>query len=206
MALERVLQENVIATGVSFEEYMEKYAADFAEWVDGDVIKMSPVRHEHAKLSGFLLQLFEDFLYFTGGGEVLMAPMVMKLVRGREPDIQVILPTSAERIKETMIAGAADLVVEIISPESIRRDKEIKLAEYERGGVKEYWVLDQLEREPFFYVLGADGKYERRYPDEHGVYHSVILKGLRLKIEWLWREPLLRGPEIEAVVREMLNV
>jgi hypothetical protein len=34
MAQERVLQENVIATGVSFEEYMDQYAADFAEWVE----------------------------------------------------------------------------------------------------------------------------------------------------------------------------
>ncbi len=144
-------------------------------------------------------------MYLAGGGEVLLAPMVMKMERGREPDLQVILPESKQRIKETLVAGAADLVVEIISPDSIKRDKEVKFAEYERGGVHEYWVLDPLEHETFFYVRGEDGKFQRHYSDADGIYQSVVLKRLRLKVDLLWREPLLRGPEIEALVREMLK-
>ena len=40
--------------------------------------------------------------------------------------------------------GAADICIEVISPESVIRDRGEKFEEYERGGVGEYWIFDYL--------------------------------------------------------------
>jgi Uma2 family endonuclease len=91
-------------------------------------------------------------------------------------------------------------VVEIVSPESRLRDRGEKFAEYELGGVREYWLLDPVERRADFYVLGEDGRYERRVADPQGIYRSTVLKGFRLKVEWLFQEPL---PQVLGVLREL---
>jgi Uma2 family endonuclease len=208
MAQQRIHQEIIIATGVSFENYMEQYAADFAEWVDGNVIKMSPITDEHADLSGFLYVFFTTLLSLTGGGRVFQAPMVMKPTpesRGREPDLQIILPENYNIVEKTKVAGAADLVVEIVSLESSDRDRGEKFAEYEREGVKEYWIFDPLRHETLFYVRDADGLFKRQDPDEKSVYHSTVLPKLTLPIEMIWRRPLPNTLEIVEFVKKMLN-
>jgi len=90
-------------------------------------------------------------------------------------------------------------VVEIASPESRLRDRGEKFAEYEAGGVREYWVIDPDERRADFYVLGEDDRYERRRPQE-GVYRSEVVRGFWLREEWLWREPL---PPVLEVLQEL---
>ena len=100
-------------------------------------------------------------------------------------------------LKKTHLDGPADLVVEIISEESRLRDRGGKFAEYEIGGVKEYWILDpDLKRADFF--LLKEGRYERRVEDEQGIYHSELIPGFWIKVEWLWNPP----PVLE-VLKEM---
>jgi Uma2 family endonuclease len=83
----------IIATDVSFEDYMAHYAANFCEWVDGVVIKMSPVSKNHAQLTFYLQMLLNTYFGLRTIGDVIAAPFVMKLddnKTGREPDLQVI--------------------------------------------------------------------------------------------------------------------
>jgi Uma2 family endonuclease len=197
-------RESVIATGISFEQYMEQYAADYAEWVNGEVIRMSPVREIHDSIFRFLIMLFTAYLEQTGG-TLRVAPFVMRLDHAREPDLQVILPEHLERIKDTLVDGPADLVVEIVSPESTERDRGDKFAEYERGGVAEYWIVDAVRKETLFYVLNADGIYEGHKPDEAGEYHSVVLSRLHLPADIFWRHLLPTLTETVRMVEAMLS-
>lgn len=67
----------------------------------------------------------------------------MKLAQsGREPDLLFISNETAQRLTERKLEGAADLVIEIIFPESVRRDRYEKFDEYEEAGVREYWIID----------------------------------------------------------------
>jgi Uma2 family endonuclease len=91
---------------------------------------------------------------------------------------------------ETYINGPADLVVEIVSPESDARDRGDKFVEYEAAGIPEYWLIDLVRREADLYHLDAESRYRRIAPDAAGVYESVLLPGLRLKPDWLWRQPV----------------
>jgi Uma2 family endonuclease len=97
----------------------------------------------------------------------------------------------ADRLKETYFDGPADIVVEVLSPESEQRDRSIKFVEYEAGGVPEYWLVDPLRKEAYFYLLGGDGRYHLASISPDGVFRSRTLEGFWLKIDWLWRVPLL---------------
>jgi Uma2 family endonuclease len=79
--------------------------------------------------------------------------------------------------------------VEVISPESIGRDRGEKFYEYERGKVPEYWLLDPLTQRAEFYQLNA-GQYRMVPVDTQGVYRSSVLPGFWLKVSWLWQNPL----------------
>ena len=102
------------------------------------------------------------------------------------------------RLKETFLDGPADLVVEVISPESRARDRGDKFYEYEQGGVREYWLIDPVRKQAEFYQLGKDKLFHAIIVGEDGLYYSRVLKGLTLQVAWLWQEPL---PPLMSVLK-----
>lgn len=188
---------------MTYEEFLKQADEDVsAEWVDGEVIQLSPASTRHQLVASFLTALMQHFVEAHQLGVVLTAPFQMKTgasLPGREPDVLFISKERLDRLKKNHLDGAADLVVEIISPESRARDRGDKFYEYEQGGVREYWLIDPLRKQAEFYQLGADGIYHAATPDAGGLFHSVALKGLALKVEWLWQEPL---PLLLVVLKE----
>jgi Uma2 family endonuclease len=189
---------------VSFEEFLAWVDEDtHAEWVDGRIVLMSPSNADHQFIVGFLYRLLAHFLETRGLGLLLLAPFLMRLPSrpsGREPDLLFLSREHVDRFRDTYIDGPADLVVEIVSPDSGERDRGEKFAEYETAGVPEYWLLDPLRQDALFYVLGPDGRYRRGPLDADGFYHSTVLAGFRLKVTWLWQRPL---PPVGTLVQEI---
>ena len=187
---------------VSYEEFLALDSEGWAEWVDGEIITMSPPIKHHQDLTLFLAALLRVFAQQNHLGEVVIAPFQMRLSArpsGREPDLLFVKTENLERLKVKYLDGPADLVVEVISPESRARDRGDKFYEYEQAGVPEYWILDQARRKAEFYGLGADGTYEAVTVATDGIYHSTAMTGLWLRVAWLWQEPL---PDIMLVLRE----
>ncbi len=163
-----------------------------AEWVDGEVVILSPSNVEHLQIVGFLYRLLADFVEAHGLGEVFLLELLMKFEArrtGRMPDLLFIANEHADRLTGTLLDGPADLVVEVVSPESDRRDRSEKFAEYEAAGIPEYWLLDPIRRDAYFYELGDDGRYHAA-PTRDGTYRSGVVRGFELREEWLWRRPL----------------
>lgn len=106
-----------------------------AEWVGGEVIMVSPASTCHQQLAGFLEKAMGLYVDQRSLGQVLSAPFQMKLEHGREPDLLFIASEHLDRLRETYLDGPADLVVEIVSPDSIGRDRGDKFYEYAQGGV-----------------------------------------------------------------------
>lgn len=181
---------------MSYEQFLDWADEDtLAEWVDGRVEAMSPASAKHQDLSGFLAALLRWYAEDREGGMVLAAPFQMRLDnvrRGREPDLIFLTPESLPRLQPNYLNGPADLAIEIVSPESSVRDRGAKYGEYEAGGVREYWVLDSAARRTDFFVLDADGRYQRAVPNGEGRYHSVVLAGFWINTDWLWQDPLPR--------------
>jgi len=189
---------------MTYEEFLDWADEDtYAEWVDGKVEMMSPASVEHQDISVFLTRLFAEFAEQHDAGKVLVAPFQMKLPpsvrRGREPDLLFVLKENVSRLRRNFLDGPADLVIEIVSPESVLRDRGEKYAEYEAGGVREYWIIDNLSQRADFFILDAEGRYQRATPDAHGKYTSAVLPGFWISVGWLWQTPL---PPVRQVLRE----
>jgi Uma2 family endonuclease len=184
---------------LTYEQFLEQLDEDtLAEWVDGEVVYLSPAGLEHQLMMGWLMRYINEFLDRNRIGVLVPAPFQMRLLRserGREPDLLFVANENLHRLHDTYLEGGADLVVEITSAESLLRDRGEKFAEYELEGIREYWVFDPEAKRVDFFVLGADGRYERRREDAEGVYHSAVLSGFRLPVRWLWERP----PLMEAV-------
>ncbi len=185
---------------LTFEEFL---ALDdertMSEWVDGEVIFMSPTTRRHQELMSFFVQVLGLYATIHNSGVVIPAPFVMKIEegrRGREPDVLFVSSERAHLIQRTYLDGPADLSIEIVSPESIERDRSEKFGEYERAGVKEYWLIDPDRESAEFYELGADGRYRMAAVESGGVYRSKVVAGFHVRLSWLWQTP---APALEAL-------
>ncbi len=192
---------------LTFEEFLEWLDEDtWAEWVDGEVVVLSPANTRHQRIAGFLAITLGLYVRERDLGEIFTAPYLMKLPeelrRGREPDLLFVAKEHLDRIQETYLDGPADLVVEIVLKESRLRDRGDKRAEYEASGIPEYWLLDPERREVELNRLDERGRYRPVEPDEAGFYRSDVIPGFRLKAEWLWQEPL---PSPLDVLAELLE-
>jgi len=189
-----------VKTRMSLEEFFRATMGQWAEWVDGEVIYMSPVSVRHSTLLVWLTHLLSSWCDFRQVGKVLTEPFVMKLARSvRSPDLMVVRREHLERLKETYLDGPADLVVEIVSPESVSRDYREKTAEYAEAGVPEYWIVDPAHK--VFTGLVLEGAaYQAVFEGREGRFFSRVLPGFWLDAAWLWQEPL---PLVRDVLRQI---
>ncbi|MGI4789650.1 MAG: Uma2 family endonuclease [Janthinobacterium lividum] len=177
---------------ISYEDFLVQYDGVHAEWVDGEVEFMSPISDAHQEISVFLLRLMTEFVEVYQLGIVRYEPFQMKLIttpRGREPDIMFISQANRANMQPNYLNGPADLVIEIISPESIDRDRVKKFTEYQSGGVPEYWIIDPLIQQVNFFQRDGNGHFQSISSDADGIYHSTGLPGFWVREEWFWQLP-----------------
>ena len=124
--------------------------------------------------------------------------------RGREPDIIYVAPENEGRLLDNYLDGPADLAIEVVSPGSEAVDRGDKFKEYERGGVREFWLLDPHRREALFYIRGENGLF-RAGAIHNGEYQSQVLPLVKLRVERLWEQPIaieiLRGWNLISLFR-----
>ena len=172
-----------------------------AEWVDGDVIVMAPANFGHTDLNDWLTTIVRVFVRHHELGVCLSRDFLVRLApqrRLRLPDILFVSKARRHLIQRTRLEGAPDLIIEVVSPDSESRDWREKYREYERAGVREYWVIDPMSQHAEVYVL-VRGKY-RQLVDQEGKLASRVLPGFYLKTDWLWQDPL---PAELGVLREL---
>lgn len=180
---------------VSWEDFLAWALASErrAEWVDGEIVELMGDSVRHLLLIDFLNDILKMHVRRNRLGIVVLAGLLMKLSShpsGRSADVTYIATEHLSRLHGTFLDGPADLVVEVVSPDSEFRDRSSKFGEYAEAGIPEYWLIDEPRHEARFYVLGADGNYQDSPLGEDGVYTSTVLPGLRLRVDWLWRDPL----------------
>lgn len=153
------------------------------ELIDGVAWNMSPApATKHQRISRILTTKIDTFLK-NGTCEVFAAPFDVTFpdFAGQEesdirtvvqPDLSVIC--NPEKLTDKGCTGAPDLVIEILSPYTSKKDLNEKFRLYEREGVSEYWIVDHESRYVQVFVLGENGKY-----DEGRVIPPVMLKNDR---------------------------
>lgn len=178
----------------AYEEYLAlSDEGQIVEWVDGEIIAHMPPTAPHQSIIATLITLLRNYVKRVDLGRIVVAPFEVKLWPGgpsREPDILFVSRERLEFLTLKRFDGAPDLVVEVILPTSVTIDRVDKYLEYERAGVREYWIIDPRPRQEQadFFRRGMGGRFEPAPVDDAGVFASDVIPGFRLHLDWL-REP-----------------
>ena len=103
-----------------------------------------------------------------------------------QPDILFVSRNRLHIIGDRNIQGAPDLVIEILSPSTETRDRGVKLNQYLRYGVREYWIIDPQER-TLEVLRAGNTEFEtvRVYP-EGATATSPVLEGIQVEVDRLF--------------------
>lgn len=141
--------------GYTWDDYCTWWDDKRWEIIGGEAFDMTPAPTVwHQSISRELQHRL--FSFFSGKKcQVFNAPIDVKLSEEDvvQPDIVVVC--SRDQIKETHIEGPPALVVEILSPGSLRHDRVRKMDLYARFGVKEFWLV--TPGPPLVEVFRLDG-------------------------------------------------
>ena len=173
-----------------------------AEWVNGDVVMMAPANLDHDDVVWWVRSLITLFALRRGAGSVHGPEVLVRLKRVRRkrlPDVAFVAAARSLLLKENEIDGAPDLIVEVVSADSIERDWFEKFDDYERAGVREYWIVDRLADRVECFKLTPGGTYRATRPRD-GRLASSVLRGFYVRREWLLESKL---PDLLAAVSEL---
>ncbi|MGH2543060.1 MAG: Uma2 family endonuclease [Ardenticatenaceae bacterium] len=193
---------------MSYREFLEWSDEDtHAEWVDGEVTVFMPPKDIHQATLGFLYYLLRTFVGLFDLGQLRAAPYEMRASESssREPDILFVAKANQSRLTEDRLEGPADLIIEIVSNDSARRDRHDKYHEYAEAGVPEYWIIDPRagKQRADFFRLSEQGQYELYATEDDELVASHVLPGFALRPAWLWEadtlDPLTCSLQIEGV-------
>jgi len=131
-----------------------------AELIDGQIYYMAAPSRIHQEILNFLNTEINIYLRSKKGPcKVYPAPFAVKLFSEDdknvvEPDISVICDPN--KLTERGCTGAPDWIIEIVSPSNSSHDYIRKLNLYADAGVREYWIVNPIEREVLVYFLERD--------------------------------------------------
>jgi len=157
------------------------------ELIDGEHFVTPTPNRKHQAVSSNLLGMIWSHLQQHPVGRVFSAPfdVILSNFDVVEPDLLYI---SRQRLAEIetspWVKGAPNLVVEIGSPATRKRDATVKRRLYERFGVEEYWVVDP-ELETIDVYRSVEGRYERTSQltlEQADVLTTPLLAGLELPL------------------------
>jgi Uma2 family endonuclease len=152
------------------------------ELIDGDLYMAPSPTVTHQVVSMNLVFLLEQHMRATRCGRVLHAPLDIVLGEGEErsvvqPDILFISNERAGIVTEEEIVGAPDMIAEILSPGTAKRDVGLKKALYARSGVCEYWIVDPKLESIEVLSLGSRGYEEPAVYELEGRLVSAAVPG-----------------------------
>ena len=152
------------------EDYWNLPEGRRAELIDGQFYDMAPPSPMHQELVMELSATLRDYIKKNGGPcKVYPAPFAVFLNEDDrnyvEPDISVICDSS--KVDNRGYQGAPDFIIEIVSPSSQRMDYLTKLFKYRTAGVREYWIVNPLQRTVQVYSFeGTEDSTQYSFDDE----------------------------------------
>ncbi|GAB4334624.1 MAG: Uma2 family endonuclease [Flammeovirgaceae bacterium] len=149
----------------TYADYLTWDFLERVELIKGKVWKMSPApSRKHQQISREISRFLS--MYFHGKKcEFYVAPFDVRLPKKGEnevytvvqPDICIICDSS--KLDEQGCIGAPDLIMEILSPGNSKKEMRDKFEVYEDAGVKEYWIINPLDKNILVYLLNEKGKF-----------------------------------------------
>ena len=156
----------------SYADYLTWDEDTKVELIDGEIFNMTPApSRKHQQVLRELSTAFSVFLR-EKECEVFFAPFDVRLLAENKQDDDIhhvvqpdlLIVCDKEKLDEKGCKGAPDMIVEILSPSSVKLDRWKKYQLYEKAGVKEYWLVDPINHSVEIHLLN-DAQYKF-----HGVF------------------------------------
>lgn len=168
----------------TYEEYLKLEDEKRYEIIDGELLEMPTPSVKHQEILKRLSKFFE-FIERVGMGKYYFSPLDVVLSERDvvQPDLVVVLKENYSIIQERGIFGSPDIVVEVVSSLSYKKDTEEKKKLYANCGVKEYWlVLPELK---IMEVLSLEGNIYKVYSFacEQGKVCSKVVENFCIDLE-----------------------
>ena len=164
-------------TMISLDTTKRYTYADYLTWMDdmrreiydGFVKLMTPAPNlKHQEISFNFTGIFRNYL-LKNKCKGFAAPSDVRLPKNKnksdetiytvlQPDLYVVCDLT--KLDDRGCLGAPDLVIEITSPKTARRDLRDKYQIYEQHGVREYWIVNPSDENVLTFVLDANGKFQ----------------------------------------------
>ncbi len=175
----------------------EKYTyEDYIHWeddwevIDGTAYAMSPSAvKEHQGIAGKIYIEIGNFLKGKTCKPFYEFDVILSKNDIVRPDIIVVCDKN--KIEHRGINGAPDLVVEILSPSTARKDRVEKFELYKTYGVREYWIVDPYNMTIEVFDFENDKKYFYNYDEENkeNMMEVLIFKGeLKIDVNYIFEE------------------
>ena len=152
-----------VLSKLTYEEFqtLPRDGSKRLELIEGEVYMTPSPNTKHQRTVVKLLRLLGDHVEQQDLGEVFIAPydIVLSKWTALEPDLLFIRKDRASIVTDANVAGAPDLVIEILSPSNKAYDRKTNLRAYEKAGVPEIWYFDPEEQTAEILNLGGDGFY-----------------------------------------------
>jgi Uma2 family endonuclease len=166
----------------TFNDYLLLPEGMPVQLIGGELVQEPAPTPYHQRISGTLLFELMRHVREQNLGVVYAAPIdvYFDIFDAFQPDIIFISSARSDIIGKRYIEEAPDMVMEILSPSSMRKDITHKYAVYERSGVREYWIVDPMDRTIDIYV-SVDGKFSlSAQADSEGVVQSTVVAGFSI--------------------------
>ncbi len=166
------------------------------EIINGEAFMMATPSSRHQEIS---MELSRQLANFLEGKRcrVYPAPFGVRLFEQDgdspenvdtivEPDISVVCDRN--KIDKHGCKGAPDMVIEILSPSSLRHDRLVKLNLYQRAGVREYWIVDPENRSVQVFTLDGGALKIREDYGPQDVAKVNVLDGCFIELSKVFSE------------------
>ncbi|MEB6549793.1 Uma2 family endonuclease [Heyndrickxia sporothermodurans] len=151
----------------SYADYLTWNEGERLELIDGKIFNMSPIpSRRHQQVLRELSTAFSVFLR-EKDCEVFFAPFDVRLLADNkrdddinnvvQPDLSIVC--DKEKLDDKGCKGAPDMIIEILSPSSVKLDRWKKYQLYEKAGVHEYWIVDPINNSVEIHLL-IDAQYK----------------------------------------------
>lgn len=143
----------------TIEDYFAIPDRIHVELIDSVLYEKESPTFAHQKIAGEIYRQIANYIIDNNDKyEAAIAPVDVQLDGDEKTIVQpdILILCDAEKIIKGRVFGAPDFVVEVISPETKRKDYFKKLEKYENAGVREYWILDPFKKQLLVFFFEKD--------------------------------------------------
>ncbi len=176
------------------QKLRQKFYADITpehkwEFIQGEIIMHSPALNRHLAASQNLFKLLDAFVSVHKLGLVRHEKAMTTFPRNDyEPDVLFFGTAKTGLISDdTLRFPIPDLIAEVLSPSTEKRDRGIKVQDYALHGVAEYWIIDTVARTVELHRLEGT-TYPRAHKQHDGVLSSDLVPGFEIPVNAIFNE------------------